>query len=191
MFQMLLKAAIAAAGRIPRLIPVAAADVLAPVGRVAGRLVGKGRRSRSRPRTPRAAPSGGIRGALTTGAGVVGGSVLVDAVLGDGSTGQVMVPEGGIRVARRRKSDLIQLSQLEVIKDILADPLYSFLLGYLAIELAQKQGFAGETSGSIAQVAMGGIAYAKAISPLVEKIGPAATEVSGPGLLGIPGVPII
>jgi len=145
-----------------------------------------------KPVKPPKKPAGAVKSAVLAGAGVAGGTALVDAVLDDGSPAQVVGPSGARRPrVSRRKSDLIQMSQLEVVKDILSDPLYSFLLGYLAIEFAQKNGLAGETSGSIAQIAMGGIAYAKAISPLVAQIGPAATEVSGPGVLGIPGIPFI
>lgn len=105
-------------------------------------------------------------------------------------------------MARRRrggaKTDLVQLAQLDLLNSIVNNPLYGFLLSYVTIELLQSQKLVGQTSGSLAEVALGGIAYAKAISPLVERIGPAATEMASSdlitgngGALGIPGVPII
>lgn len=173
MFGLLLRLALIAATVLPK--------VVAPVAKFVGRVAGKGAK------VPKKAAAAG-KSALVPAAAGAGGALVVDALLDGGGT-SVVVPSGG-RVSRR-KSDLVKLGELEVLKELVTDPLYSFLAGFLIIEFAQKNGWSGHVAGSVAQVAMGGIAYAKAISPLVQTLGPAANELSGPGPFNIPGVPII
>ena len=97
-----------------------------------------------------------------------------------------------------KPTDLVRLAQLDLVNNVVNNPMYAFLFSFVTIEILQSQKVVGNTAGSLAEVALGGIAYAKAISPLVERIGPAATELAGSdlitgngGALGIPGVPVI
>jgi len=186
-FPLLFRLALAGAAFSGRLLPLA--------GRTAARVVGRGAKKVSR-----AAGKGAraTRGAAAPAAVGAGGALAVGA-LDDGTP--VIIPPAGGSVGRRRRrgnSDLVQIAQLEIAKEVITNPVFSFLLSFIAIEVLQSQKIVGNTAGSIAEVALGGIAYAKAISPLVERIGPAATEMAGSdlvtgkgGALGIPGVPII
>lgn len=172
-----------------RLIPVAYRTVPAAaraVGRV-GRRVGRG-----------------ARGLALPAAAGAGGALAAQALTGGGGAGTVVIsPAGGPVVATRQRrggkpTDLVRLAQLDLVNNVVNNPMYAFLFSFVTIEILQSQKVVGNTAGSLAEVALGGIAYAKAISPLVERIGPAATELAGSdlitgngGALGIPGVPVI
>ena len=198
-----------------RLIPMAV-----PIGQTAARGAARGaigiarrlrpgKRPPAGPKRPPGGPKSGrgapglVRGAATAAVGAGAAGLALQALDGGGSAPVMIAPSGGAVVTTRRRrggppSDLIRLAQIDLLNNVLTNPLYAFLLSYITIELLQSQKLVGETSGSLAEVALGGIAYAKAISPLVERIGPAATELAGSdlitgngGALGIPGVPII
>jgi len=89
---------------------------------------------------------------------------------------------------RARKTEAVRLKELEILQEVIASPLVLFVASFTVIELMQKQGWVGQTAGSIAQVGLGSIAVAQAVGPSLASILPGLIPSPGGGG-GIPLLP--
>jgi len=71
---------------------------------------------------------------------------------------------------RTRKSDAVKLKELELVQSVVTNPILLFVAGFTAIEVLQKYGLVGNVAGTFAEAALGPIAIAQAVAPLVPLI---------------------
>lgn len=70
-----------------------------------------------------------------------------------------------------RKSDAVKIAELQLmettLKTVLSNPGLTFVLGFVALEIAQTNKITGNIETSVAEVTLGAITTAQAVAPLL------------------------
>jgi len=65
-----------------------------------------------------------------------------------------------------RKSDAVRLAELELMRAIVTNPAFTFVVGIVALETLQKHEVIGNVEATAAELALGGIVAVQALSPI-------------------------